>query len=144
MHHPFTSPVDEDYPCWSGASSVANSLLGKIRPMPIRPGNHGVELPAAQFVFHRRDVNSLVFKALGMTTEEARARLVSFSMRSVTARAARRHRAGYRSPDDGAGRHRQHARRESPFETASAADLMIDAPGEVDQKQLEETASEDC
>src|SRR3989440_680334 len=88
---------------------------------------------------HRRDVQSLVFKALGMTEEMARARF-GFFLEALA----------YGTPPHGgiaSGIERtlmvlvptENIRDVMAFpKTASAQDLMIDAPGEVDQKQLEE------
>src|SRR5947207_335455 len=87
----------------------------------------------------RRDVQRLVFKALGMTTEEARARF-GFFLDALE----------FGTPPHGGiapGIERlmmvlvptENIRDVMAFpKTASATDLMIDAPGEVDAKQLEE------
>jgi aspartyl-tRNA synthetase len=84
-------------------------------------------------------VQRLVFKALGMTTEEARERF-GFFLDALE----------YGTPPHGgiapgidrlmmvlAGTDNMRDVIAFP-KTASAADLMIDAPGEVDPKQLEE------
>ena len=88
MHHPFTSPVDEDLSLLERAVEGGETdLLGKIRTNAYDPVINGVELASGSIRIHRRDVQRLVFKALGMTTEEgARAFWVSFSMRWNTAR----------------------------------------------------------
>src|SRR4029078_5064687 len=100
---------------------------------------NGVEVAGGSIRIHRRDVQALAFKALGMSEENARARFGLF----LDARA-------YGTPPHGgiaSGIERtlmvlvptENIRDVMAFpKTASAQDLMIDAPGEVDQKQLED------
>ena len=88
---------------------------------------------------HRRDIQDVVFKALGMNAETARARF-GFFLEALS----------YGTPPHGgiaSGIERlmmvlvptENIRDVMAFpKTASATDLMIDAPGEVDPKQLEE------
>ena len=98
-----------------------------------------MELASGSIRIHRRDVQRLVFKALGMTPEEARSRF-GFFLDALE----------YGTPPHGgiapgidrlmmvlAGTDNMRDVIAFP-KTASAADLMIDAPGEVDPKQLEE------
>src|SRR6266404_772694 len=140
MHHPFTSPLDEDLPLLERAvEGGETALLGKLRTKAYDPVINGVELASGSIRIHRRDVQRLVFKALGMTTEEARARF-GFFLDALE----------YGTPPHGgiapgvdrlmmvlAGTDNMRDVIAFP-KTASAADLMIDAPGEVDPKQLEE------
>ena len=140
MHHPFTSPVDEDLSLLERAVEGGEAeLLGKIRTKAYDPVINGVEMASGSIRIHRRDVQRLVFKALGMTTEEARQRF-GFFMDALE----------YGTPPHGgiapgidrlmmvlAGTDNMRDVIAFP-KTASAADLMIDAPGEVDPKQLEE------
>lgn len=140
MHHPFTSPVDEDLSLLERAVEGGETeLLGKIRTKAYDPVINGVEMASGSIRIHRRDVQRLVFKALGMTTEEARRRF-GFFMDALE----------YGTPPHGgiapgidrlmmvlAGTDNMRDVIAFP-KTASAADLMIDAPGEVDPKQLEE------
>jgi aspartyl-tRNA synthetase len=140
MHHPFTSPVDEDLQLLERAVEGGESdLLGKIRTKAYDPVINGVEMASGSIRIHRRDVQRLVFKALGMTTEEARERF-GFFLDALE----------YGTPPHGgiapgidrlmmviAGTDNMRDVIAFP-KTASAADLMIDAPGEVDPKQLEE------
>ena len=140
MHHPFTSPVDEDLVLLQRAvEGVESELLAKIRTKAYDPVINGVEMASGSIRIHRRDVQRLVFKALGMTTEEARERF-GFFLDALE----------YGTPPHGgiapgidrlmmvlAGTDNMRDVIAFP-KTASAADLMIDAPGEVDPKQLDE------
>jgi aspartyl-tRNA synthetase len=140
MHHPFTSPVDEDLELLERAvEGGETNLLGQIRTKAYDPVINGVEMASGSIRIHRRDVQRLVFKALGMTTEEARERF-GFFLDALE----------YGTPPHGgiapgidrlmmvlAGTDNMRDVIAFP-KTASAADLMIEAPGEVDQKQLEE------
>ena len=140
MHHPFTSPLDDDLTLLERAvEGDETDLLGKIRTRAYDPVINGVELASGSIRIHRRDVQRLVFKALGMTTEEARSRF-GFFLDALE----------FGTPPHGGiapGIERlmmvlagtENIRDVMAFpKTASAADLMIDAPGEVDQKQLDE------
>lgn len=140
MHHPFTSPVDEDLELLERAVENGESnLLGEIRTKAYDPVINGVEMASGSIRIHRRDVQRLVFKALGMSTEEARERF-GFFLDALE----------YGTPPHGgiapgidrlmmvlAGTDNMRDVIAFP-KTASAADLMIDAPGAVDPKQLDE------
>lgn len=140
MHHPFTSPVDEDLELLERAVNEGETnLLAQIRTKAYDPVINGVEMASGSIRIHRRDVQRLVFKALGMTTEEARERF-GFFLDALE----------YGTPPHGgiapgidrlmmvlAGTDNMRDVIAFP-KTASAADLMIDAPGLVDPKQLEE------
>ncbi|HKZ02881.1 MAG TPA: aspartate--tRNA ligase, partial [Pyrinomonadaceae bacterium] len=79
MHHPFTSPFDEDLPLLERAVEHGETeLLAQLRTKAYDPVINGVELASGSIRIHRRDVQRLVFKALGMTTEEARSRFGFF------------------------------------------------------------------
>jgi len=139
MHHPFTSPLDEDVPLLQRAVEGAAELFGQLRAKAYDAVINGVEVAGGSIRIHRRDVQSLVFKALGMTEETARARF-GFFLDALA----------YGTPPHGgiaSGIERtmmvlvptENIRDVMAFpKTASAQDLMIDAPGEVDPKQLEE------
>ena len=140
MHHPFTSPVDEDLDLLERAvEGGETNLLAQIRTKAYDPVINGVEMASGSIRIHRRDVQRLVFKALGMTTEEARERF-GFFLDALE----------YGTPPHGgiapgidrlmmvlAGTDNMRDVIAFP-KTASAADLMIDAPGAVDPKQLDE------
>jgi len=139
MHHPFTSPLDEDVPTLERAVNGTRELFGQLRAKAYDAVINGVEVAGGSIRIHRRDVQALVFKALGMTEEQARARF-GFFLDALA----------YGTPPHGgiaSGIERtlmvlvptDNIRDVMAFpKTASAQDLMIDAPGEVDPKQLEE------
>jgi aspartyl-tRNA synthetase len=139
MHHPFTSPMDEDVPLLDRAVSGETQLFAALRAKAYDAVINGVEVAGGSIRIHRRDVQSIVFKALGMSEETARARF-GFFLDALA----------YGTPPHGgiaSGIERtmmvlvptENIRDVMAFpKTASAQDLMIDAPGEVDEKQLAE------
>jgi aspartyl-tRNA synthetase len=139
MHHPFTSPLDEDVPLFERAVSGETQLFAGLRAKAYDAVINGVEVAGGSIRIHRRDVQAIVFKALGMSEETARARF-GFFLDALA----------YGTPPHGgiaSGIERtmmvlvptENIRDVMAFpKTASAQDLMIDAPGEVDQKQLAE------
>jgi aspartyl-tRNA synthetase len=140
MHHPFTSALDEDLPLLSRAVEEGETqLLGQLRAKAYDLVINGSEIGGGSLRIHRRDVQDLIFKALGMTRETARARF-GFFLDALE----------YGTPPHGGiafGIERmvmilagtENIRDVMAFpKTASQADLMIDAPGEVDPAQLEE------
>jgi aspartyl-tRNA synthetase len=140
MHHPFTSPLDDDLPLLERAvEGGETALLGRLRAKAYDPVVNGVELASGSIRIHRRDVQRLIFKALGMSEEEARARF-GFFLDALE----------YGTPPHGgiapgidrllmvlAGTDNMRDVIAFP-KTASAADLMIESPGEVDSRLLEE------
>jgi aspartyl-tRNA synthetase len=139
MHHPFTSPLDEDVPLFERAVSGETQLFARLRAKAYDAVINGVEVAGGSIRIHRRDVQSIVFKALGMSEETARARF-GFFLDALA----------YGTPPHGgiaSGIERtlmvlvptENIRDVMAFpKTASAQDLMIDAPGEVDERQLAE------
>jgi aspartyl-tRNA synthetase len=139
MHHPFTSPLDEDVTLLERAVNGETQLFGQLRAKAYDAVINGVEVAGGSIRIHRRDVQSIIFKALGMTEESARARF-GFFLDALS----------YGTPPHGgiaSGIERtlmvlvptDNIRDVMAFpKTASAQDLMIDAPGEVDPKQLAE------
>jgi aspartyl-tRNA synthetase len=140
MHHPFTSALDEDLPLLRRAVEEGETvLLGQLRAKAYDTVVNGSEIGGGSIRIHRRDVQDLIFKALGMSRETARARF-GFFLDALE----------YGTPPHGGiafGIERlvmilagtENIRDVMAFpKTASAADLMIDAPGEVDPAQLEE------
>jgi aspartyl-tRNA synthetase len=140
MHHPFTSPVDEDLEKFERAVAGGETeLFGEIRAKAYDAVVNGIEVAGGSIRIHRRDVQRLVFKALGLTEEKARERF-GFFLDALE----------YGTPPHGgiaAGIERtlmaltgiDNIRDLMAFpKTASAADLMIDAPGALDPHQLEE------
>jgi len=139
MHHPFTSPLDEDVPLLERAVSGETELFAGLRAKAYDAVINGVEVAGGSIRIHRRDVQAIVFKALGMSEETARARF-GFFLDALA----------YGTPPHGgiaSGIERtmmvlvptENIRDVMAFpKTASAQDLMIDAPGAVDEKQLAE------
>jgi aspartyl-tRNA synthetase len=140
MHHPFTSPLDEDLPAFERAvEGGETNLLGGLRAKAYDAVVNGIEVAGGSIRIHRRDVQRLVFKALGLTEEKARERF-GFFLDALE----------YGTPPHGgiaAGIERmlmaltgiENIRDLMAFpKTASAADLMIDSPGAIDPHQLEE------
>jgi aspartyl-tRNA synthetase len=140
MHHPFTSPLDEDLAAFERAVEGGETeLLAGLRAKAYDAVVNGVEVAGGSIRIHRRDVQRLVFKALGLTEEKARERF-GFFLDALE----------YGTPPHGgiaAGIERtlmaltgiENIRDLMAFpKTASAYDLMIDAPGAIDPHQLEE------
>jgi aspartyl-tRNA synthetase len=140
MHHPFTSPLDEDLPLLERAvEGGETALLGTLRAKAYDAVINGVEVAGGSIRIHRRDVQRVIFKALGMSEETARARF-GFFLEALE----------YGTPPHGgiaSGIERlmmvlvptDNIRDVMAYpKTASAADLMIEAPGEVDSALLEE------
>jgi aspartyl-tRNA synthetase len=67
MHHPFTSPVDEDI-------GLFGSDPGSIRAKAYDLVLNGAEIGGGSIRIHRREVQNMMFQALGIGPEEARER----------------------------------------------------------------------
>ncbi len=66
MHHPFTSPKEEDIP-------LLDTEPGKVRANAYDMVVNGVELGGGSIRIHDKDMQQLMFKHLGFSEEEAKA-----------------------------------------------------------------------
>jgi aspartyl-tRNA synthetase len=141
-HHPFTSPHEEDMAkLESGVEALNDPLspLSAVRALAYDVVLNGTELGSGSIRIHRQDVQSRIFRALGMTEEEARARF-GFFLEALE----------YGTPPHGGialGLDRivmilagaESLREVIPFpKTARAVDLMVDAPTPVAEGQLKD------
>jgi len=65
MHHPFTSPNEEDIELLDGEH-------GKIRSRAYDVVLNGVEIGGGSIRIYRKDIQEKIFKAIGLSTEEAK------------------------------------------------------------------------
>ncbi|MFN0141724.1 MAG: aspartate--tRNA ligase [Pyrinomonadaceae bacterium] len=144
-HHPFTSPMDEDLELFKTAvnDQSQHHLLGQVRAKAYDAVINGYECAGGSIRIHQKDIQALNFKALGMTPESARAQF-GFFLDALE----------YGTPPHGgfaAGIERtcmilcgtENIRDVMAFpKTASAQDLMMDSPGDVDDAQLKELGIE--
>ncbi len=133
-HHPFTSPHDDDL-----LAGRLTSDPGAVRALAYDIVLNGTELGSGSIRIHRQDVQQEIFRALGMTDEEARSRF-GFFLDALT----------YGTPPHGGialGLDRiamilagaSSLREVIAFpKTAKAIDLMVDAPTPASEKQLRE------
>ncbi|MBK7392168.1 MAG: aspartate--tRNA ligase [Chloracidobacterium sp.] len=140
-HHPFTSPMDEDLELFKTAVNDPSQhhLLGQVRAKAYDAVINGYECAGGSIRIHQKDIQALNFKALGLSSEMARERF-GFFLDALE----------YGTPPHGgfaAGIERtcmilcgtENIRDVMAFpKTASAQDLMMDSPGEVDTSQLNE------
>jgi aspartyl-tRNA synthetase len=131
-HHPFTSPHEEDMDKLETNPAMVRALAYDIVL-------NGTELGSGSIRIHRQDVQSRIFRALGMTEEEARSRF-GFFLEALE----------YGTPPHGGialGLDRivmilagaESLREVIPFpKTAAAKDLMMEAPTPVAEGQLRE------
>ncbi len=141
-HHPFTSPHEQDMGLLEAGVESLNdpqSPLSAVRALAYDVVLNGTELGSGSIRIHRQDIQSKIFRALGMTEEEAKARF-GFFLEALE----------YGTPPHGGialGLDRivmiltgaESLREVIPFpKTARAVDLMVDAPTPVNEKQLKE------
>jgi aspartyl-tRNA synthetase len=141
-HHPFTSPHEEDMSLLeAGVESVNDpqSPLSAVRALAYDVVLNGTELGSGSIRIHRQDIQRKIFRALGMTEEEAKSRF-GFFLEALE----------YGTPPHGGialGLDRivmilagaESLREVIPFpKTARAVDLMVDAPTPVGERQLRE------
>ena len=141
-HHPFTSPHEEDMAKLETGVEALNdplSTLSAVRALAYDVVLNGTELGSGSIRIHRQDVQSRIFRALGMTEDEARARF-GFFLEALE----------YGTPPHGGialGLDRivmilagaESLREVIPFpKTARAVDLMVDAPTPVSDAQLKD------
>ncbi|MGB8885709.1 MAG: aspartate--tRNA ligase [Candidatus Korobacteraceae bacterium] len=131
-HHPFTSPHEEDM-------DKLESDPGAVRSLAYDVVLNGTELGSGSIRIHRQDIQSKIFKAMGMSPEEQQARF-GFFLEALQ----------YGTPPHGGialGLDRivmilagaESLREVIPFpKTAKAVDLMVDAPTPVSERQLKE------
>jgi len=131
-HHPFTSPHEEDM---ERLVSDPASVRARYYDLAM----NGLELGSGSIRIHRQDVQQEIFRALGMSEEEARSRF-GFFLEALA----------YGTPPHGGialGLDRiamilagaQSLREVIAFpKTAKAIDLMVDAPTPVSPQQLRE------
>ena len=132
MHHPFTSPRDEDL-------ELLATDPGKVYAKAYDMVLNGTEIGGGSIRIHRRDVQKQIFSAIGLSDEEAQEKF-GFMMNAFE----------YGAPPHGGlafGLDRLimiMAQRDSICDviafpkTQSAACVMTQAPNDVDDKQLRE------
>ena len=132
MHHPFTSPYEEDLP-------LLETSPGKVRAKAYDLVLNGTEVGGGSVRIHEMDVQRRVFKALGLTDEETQTKFGYF-LEAL----------GYGAPPHGGIAHgfdrlvmflagEESIREVIPFpKTTGALDLMTGSPSAVDQRQLDE------
>jgi len=132
MHHPFTSPREEDLP-------LLTNSPGAVRAKAYDLVLNGVEVGGGSIRIHRRDIQEKMFAAIGLSIQEAQDKF-GFLLEAFE----------YGTPPHGgfafgfdrlvmllAGKNTIRDVIAFP-KTQSATDLMCYAPGRVAQAQLKE------
>jgi aspartyl-tRNA synthetase len=133
-HHPFTAPHEDDI-----KSGALYNDKGAVRALAYDVVLNGLELGSGSIRIHRKDVQSEIFRSLGMSDEEARERF-GFFLEALE----------YGTPPHGgialgidrivmllAGANSLREVIAFP-KTAKAIDLMVDAPGLPTETQMRE------
>ena len=132
LHHPFTSPLDEDI-------ELLETSPDKVRSKAYDIVLNGIELGGGSIRIHRKDIQEKVFNALGLEEKDAKEKF-GFLLEAFE----------YGAPPHGGlaiGFDRllmfltdsENIRDVIPFpKTQKATCLMTGAPSEVDKKQLKE------
>jgi aspartyl-tRNA synthetase len=132
MHHPFTSPYEEDLP-------LLETQPDKVRAKAYDLVLNGTEVGGGSIRIHDMDVQRRIFKALGLTDQETQEKFGYF-LEAL----------GYGAPPHGGIAHgfdrlvmflagEESIREVIPFpKTTGALDLMTGSPSAVDGRQLDE------
>jgi aspartyl-tRNA synthetase len=132
MHHPFTSPYEEDLP-------LLETHPDKVRAKAYDLVLNGTEVGGGSIRIHDMDIQRRIFKALGLTDEETQEKFGYF-LEAL----------GYGAPPHGGIAHgfdrlvmflagEESIREVIPFpKTTGALDLMTGSPSAVDGRQLDE------
>lgn len=132
MHHPFTRPNEDDLP-------LLATEPGKVRAQAYDIVLNGYEIGGGSMRIYKRDVQELMFKTLGFTMEQAYEQF-GFLLEAFE----------YGTPPHGGIAFgldrlvmlltgRSNLRETIAFpKTASATDVMVDAPSQVELPQLEQ------
>ncbi|WP_127529672.1 aspartate--tRNA ligase [Paenibacillus kobensis] len=132
MHHPFTRPNDDDL-------ALLETDPGKVRAQAYDIVLNGYEIGGGSMRIYKRDVQELMFKTLGFSMEQANEQF-GFLLEAFE----------YGTPPHGGIAFgldrlvmlltgRSNLRETIAFpKTASATDVMVDAPSQVELSQLEQ------
>ena len=138
MHHPFTMPMEEDWP-------KVDTDPGSVRAVAYDIVLNGTELGGGSVRIHQNDIQEKMFEVLGFTKERA---WEQFGFLLNAFRYGVPPHAGLAYGLDRMVMHMVHAdsiRDVIAFpKVKDASDLMCEAPNVVDEKQLQELGLEIC